>query len=200
MLEEIRTIANDMLSFTWPMIVISIVILVSLRFTYLVLRKEKIVIYKELLKLFFALYILCLFQIVTYKDVNYSSVNFIPFKEIFRYDFGSYLFYKNIIGNMLLFLPFGFFVGYLLKLQKFSIVFILSLIASCSIEVTQLAIGRIFDIDDIILNVLGSIIGYYIYFLINKFSNIIPGKLKKDWLKNVLAILFILLAVRFLML
>ncbi len=200
MLENIKDIVDQTLSYTWPMIVISIVIVVSLRIVDIIIKKEKIVLYQELLKLFFIVYILCLFQVVTYKDVNYSSTNFIPFKEIFRYDFGSYLFYKNILGNMLLFMPFGLFVAYFLKINKPSVIVILSVIASLSIEVTQLAIGRIFDIDDIILNLLGSGIGYLIYRLINKLYKIIPEKLKKDWIINVLTIIFIILAVRFLML
>lgn len=200
MVENIRNIVDQMLSLSWPMIVISIVIVVSLRVVDIIIKKEKIVLYQEILKLFFIIYILCLFQIVTYKDVSYSNTNFIPFKEIFRYDFGSYLFYKNILGNMLLFMPFGLFVGYFLKVKKTYVIVILSLIASVAIETTQLAIGRVFDVDDVILNVLGSVVGFAIYYLIDKFYDIIPEKLKKEWIINILTVLFIVLVVRFLML
>lgn len=200
MINEIRDIATETLSFTWPMIVISMVVLISLKVTDILIKKEKIVFYQELLKLFFVVYILLLFQVVTIKDVSGFGINFIPFKEIFRYDFGSYLFIKNIIGNLLLFLPFGFFVGYLLKIKKFNVILILSIITSLSIEITQLAIGRVFDIDDIILNVLGGMFGYLIYYLIDKFSSIIPQKLKKNFIMDIITILFIILAVRFILL
>ena len=66
------------------------------------------------------IYILCLFQIVTVQDTVYwSTNNFIPFKEIFRYEFGSKVFIHNIIGNIILFIPFGFFVSSILKTKKY---------------------------------------------------------------------------------
>ena len=37
------------------------------------------------------------------------------------------------------------------------------MLVSISIETTQLLIGRIFDIDDIILNIIGGMLGYLIY-------------------------------------
>lgn len=39
--------------------------------------------------------------------------------------------------------------------------------ASVTVETTQLLIGRVFDIDDIILNIIGGIVGYGIYRLID---------------------------------
>ena len=44
----------------------------------------------------------------------------------------------------------------------------LVLFASLSIELTQLFIGRVFDVDDILLNVLGGIIGYLFYYILSK--------------------------------
>lgn len=118
MIQDIRDIALNMLDATWPMLVISCLVATVLRITYLVTNGKKFVLYEELLKLFFIIYILCLFQIVTAQDVSFGGVNIIPFKEIFRYEAGTYLFYKNILGNVLLFLPFGFFVGYFIKVKK----------------------------------------------------------------------------------
>lgn len=200
MLIDLKDILKNMLSTTWPIIIISIVIVVSLRITDILIKKEKIVLYKELLKLAFIIYILCLFQVVSDKDVSYGGINIIPFKEMFRYDVGTYLFYKNILGNMMLFLPFGFFVGYFLNISKPYIIFVLSCIASVSIEITQLYIGRIFDVDDIILNVLGSILGYIIYRLIYKFNSKIPEKLRKSWILDILIIILIIVVVRFVIL
>ena len=147
----------------WPMILIFSVILVSIRLAYLIKNKEKIIIYKELLMLMFIIYIMCLFHVVTFQDVNFGSSNFIIFKEIFRYEFGTFPFFKNVIGNALMFIPYGFFASYYLKAKKPVPIFILCLIASITIESTQLYIGRVFDIDDIILNVLGGLAGFYTY-------------------------------------
>lgn len=195
MIQDIRNITLDMLDTTWPMLVISCLVAMVLRITYLVINGKKFVLYEELLKLFFIIYILCLFQIVTAQDVSFGGVNIIPFKEIFRYEAGTYLFYKNILGNVLLFLPFGFFVGYFTKVNKISVVFLITFIISLSIETTQLAIGRVFDVDDVILNVLGGILGFILYKILSK---IIPEKLKKNWILNIIIIILIILVVRFL--
>ena len=97
---------QGVVNFTWPMVLISTIIIVSFRIAYLWKTHTKFVLYQDLLLLCFILYVLCLFQVVTFQDtVSWSSNNFIPFKEIFRYDFGSRLFIKNVVGNMLLFLP-----------------------------------------------------------------------------------------------
>ena len=58
MLGPLTDTIQGVVNFTWPMLIISIVIMVSTRITYLIKEKEKIVIYKELLMLCFAIYIL----------------------------------------------------------------------------------------------------------------------------------------------
>ena len=61
---------KDVIMMTWPMLFISLVILVSVRISFLIKHKEEFVLYKEITLLLFVLYILCLFQIVTAQDVN----------------------------------------------------------------------------------------------------------------------------------
>lgn len=195
MISDIRDIALNMLDTTWPMLVISVIIATVLRITYLVINGKKFVLYEELLKLFFIVYILCLFQIVTAQDISFGGINIIPFKEIFRYEAGTYLFYKNILGNVLLFLPFGFFVAYFVKVDKPFVMILLSLLVSLSIETTQLAIGRVFDVDDVILNVLGGFLGFTLY---KFFIKIFPEKFKRTWVLNIIIILLIIIIVRFL--
>lgn len=116
-------------------------------------------------------------------------MNLIPFKEIFRYNFGSDLFFENVIGNMALFIPYGIFIAKVFKDCKVIYPLFLSFIASLAIELTQLSIGRVFDVDDVILNVIGAVVGYYLYKLFTKIK-------KEDFLKKydiLLDILFILL-------
>ena len=122
-----------------------------------------------------------MFQVVTFQDVsNIGTNNFVPFKEILRYNLGSRLFIKNIIGNMVMFVPYGFFVSYYSKNVKFTSAFFLVLIASVVIESTQLAIGRVFDVDDILLNVVGGLIGYLLYKLLDKLADICPKVFKSN--------------------
>lgn len=161
----------SVLNLTWPVLTVTCVAVVSLRFVYLLKNKVKFVLYEELLALLFVVYLLVLFQVVTYQDVISYGNNFIPFKELLRYEFGTNLFYKNIIGNILLFMPYGFFVSYYLRLDKKRMAFILVLLVSLAIECVQLLIGRCFDVDDILLNIIGGMIGYYVYRLLDKITD-----------------------------
>ena len=159
----IKNVFMEVLPDVWPMLIIITVIISSFRITYLISKHKKFVLHKELIYLISIIYILCLFHVVTFQDNNYGISNFVPFKEIFRYDFGTPKFMKNIVGNIMLFIPYGFIASYLLKNKKFSTITILTIIVSLTIETVQYYIGRVFDIDDVILNLAGGIIGFLIY-------------------------------------
>lgn len=173
---------------TWPSIIISMVIIISMRTIYLLKNKKQIILYKELLNLLFIIYVLCLFNVVTTEDVSFGISNLTPFNEMFRYNIGSKLFIKNVLGNIILFMPYGFFNAYYLKLKSPYTILGLSFLVSITIESTQLLIGRVFDIDDIILNIIGGIIGFYIYHTLIKINSYLPPLLKKPIIYNIIMI------------
>jgi glycopeptide antibiotics resistance protein len=178
----------------WPSILIVVVITTSLRLAYIKLNNIKVEWYREIIKLLFIIYVVSLFYTVTFQDVAWSTSNFIPFREIFRYEFLSKKFIKNIVGNLIMFLPYGLFITYFLKTKNIKIILVLTLIVSFTIETTQLFIGRVFDIDDVLLNVIGSLLGFYLYNLESK----LPSSLKNKAFYNIIitvgiTILFILL-------
>lgn len=183
---------------TWPMIVIFTIILSSIRITYLIVKKQKLVLYKELTYLLFVIYILSLFYIVTFQDDNYGMSNFVPFREMLRYKIGSKLFFRNIVGNILLYMPLGFFVTAYIDERKIFPTMIISLITTISIELVQLVIGRVFDIDDIILNLFGGFLGALIFTLLDKLKDKLPDILNKEWFMNMIMILLLLFAVVYL--
>ncbi len=190
MLGPLNDTIHGVISMTWPVVFISVVIMVSTRLCYLINNKEKIVLYKELMMLIFAIYILCLFQVVTFQDdTAWASNNFIPFQEILRYNITSRLFWKNVVGNMLMFLPFGFFVSYYLRVDKVHLPFMLVLVTSLAIEIVQMMIGRVFDVDDIILNLIGGILGYLIYKLLKGIGEKLPKFCRSNWFLNTLMII-----------
>ncbi len=191
----LKEIVFEIFGGAWPMIVIFTVILSSIRIAFLISKKEKFVIYKEFTYLLFVIYLLSLFYIVTFQDNNYGYSNFIPFKEIFRYNINSKLFFRNIIGNILLFMPFGLFTAAYLDSNKIYPIFILTFISSLSVEIVQKIIGRVFDIDDIILNVLGGVIGALIYIVLDSIRDNLPNPFNKEWFKNLLFILLLVIAV-----
>ena len=101
--------------------------------------------------------------------------NLTLFQEIGRYYYqglntGNWnLFRFNVIGNVLVFLPYGVFLPKLFqRCRKLMSVLLLSLELSLIIEVTQLftKIGS-FDVDDLLLNTLGGVLGYLIYAVVS---------------------------------
>lgn len=194
----VKNIITDMWPSIWPMLVFISIVAISLRGAYIFKGSRKFVLHKEVLSLVFILYILCLYYILTYQDVGTGGVNLVPFKEMFRYTFGSYKFMKNIVGNILLFLPFGFFASYYLNTRKASTPVLVALIVSLSAEGIQYYLGRVFDIDDIILNVLGGFLGYLLYVALSAIKSKLPNFMKSDGFLNFLIILIIVLVILFL--
>lgn len=191
-MEQVSKTIQGLIELTWPMVIISIVIVVSLRVTYLFKNHLHLTLYKELLMLSFIIYILCLFQVVTFQDAtSWSSNNFIPFREMLRYRIGSRLFFKNVLGNITLFIPFGLFSSHYLKSEKPYLILLLTLIASFSIELVQMVIGRVFDVDDILLNVVGGILGFYIYRFIVRIVNKLPNFMKSEVFLNIVSIIIL---------
>lgn len=93
------------------------------------------------------------------------GVNIIPFKTIGIYlprIFSSPIAFQNIFANILMFIPMGFLLPVLFKkINKIWKCFLVVFIIVFSVEVIQFLTFRgSFDVDDIILNVCGSIIGY----------------------------------------
>lgn len=106
------------------------------------------------------------------KDQLTFNANFIPFHEIMDYfkqaDFHSLI---NFIGNIVIFIPFGILLPLIFRgmSNPLSKVLILSFTFSLGLETAQLilAIGT-FDVDDLILNTFGSVLGYGMFLLGNK--------------------------------
>ncbi|MEL7660547.1 VanZ family protein [Acetobacterium wieringae] len=84
--------------------------------------------------------------------------------EILLYTFTDS--FKNLAGNIILFLPLGFLYPLARKNKVgFVHVFVVILGTTCAIELTQYLFlaSRRADVDDIILNLIGGLIGYLIF-------------------------------------
>ena len=193
MINTIRNMITGVIPDVWPVVIIVSIIACSLRIAYLVKNNEKFCFYKELFMLIFIIYVVCLFEVVTLQDDNYGLSNFLPFKEIFRYEIGSRLFIKNIVGNVLLFLPYGYYSSLYLKSKKIILPSFLALIVSITIELVQIYIGRTFDIDDVILNTLGGILGYLLYRFLERVRNRLPKFFRSDGFMNFFVVVIFIL-------
>ena len=129
--------------------------------------------------LLFISYLLLLFYLLFFSE-NYGRTmdsgyryNFEPFKEIKRFwsnsdALGWNSVITNLAGNIVAFAPFGFFLPMFCKAGRniFGCV-ILTALFSLSVEAVQLftKVGA-FDVDDIILNAVGGLVGFLGYYLV----------------------------------
>ncbi len=185
---------RSVIKMSWPTLIIVVAIVVILRVTYIMTSdKRKFCLYEEIYQILFLAYLVLLFQLVTSQDLPGGGTNLMPFKEILRYEVGSRAFYKQVFGNILLFIPLGYFATSYCKIKGLGTITLISLLSSLTIEVTQHYIGRSFDIDDIILNVVGGIIGFLLYTALNAIRTHMPKFLQRDWFFNLLSIIVLIL-------
>ena len=134
---------------------------------------------KKLIKMLswavFLVYLLLLMDLLfisrTYD--NSYGVNLVPMNQIELF-FGllrssNYSFRRlaiiNLVGNIAIFIPFGFFLSFLVKrYRNYFKLFLFSLLFIFLCEFIQyyFKVGT-FDIDDIILNLLGVTVGYLLF-------------------------------------
>ncbi len=153
------------------------------------LNKAKV---KGAIRLLYVIYFICLFYFVTCKFQNmtinlfgkhemeiiksikynrsagYWNYNFVPFQAYYDwYTNGIYdMLILNILGNTITFVPMGFFEIALSKHKKFWKVVLRCFIIVVSLEVFQFisCLGYL-DIDDIIMNTIGCVLGCLLYYL-----------------------------------
>ena len=106
----------------------------------------------------------------TYWDQVSSRINLIPLHTITEFwndlhGGGRSHAFINLAGNVVMFVPLGFFIPCVFrKADSFRHSMLYALITIACIEIIQLVtlLGS-FDVDDVILNMIGAVIGYWIY-------------------------------------
>lgn len=132
---------------------------------------------KKAIRIIFVLYLIVLAYFLFFSE-RYGRAggqgdyhyNLVPFKEIkrfihYRSQIGWEYFVVNIFGNVLAFAPFGFFLPIVSSQNRsFLSVALYSFEFSLCVELIQLSfqVGT-FDVDDLIMNTLGGILGYLIF-------------------------------------
>lgn len=108
-----------------------------------------------------------------------DTANFTLFKTIKMYINYSYMLnsFENLAGNIVVFIPFGFLLPYVLKgAAKFPVLLLNAFLFVLGIEVFQLfsAFGA-FDVDDILLNCFGASLGWLMYWVWERRKNRVEG-------------------------
>ncbi len=134
-------------------------------------------------------YVLLLIKIMVLKDMplvrvgslmlNFGGTatgpaNFLPFKTIFPYlmgDKGWIIAGINLAGNIVLLLPIGFLIPLVFRNITWKKSLTLAVATGLSIEVLQVILHvGIFDVDDVILNGLGVMMGFWVSVLLAKMA------------------------------
>lgn len=200
MTEKITGIITTSIDNMWPMLTIFLVVIASIRIAAIRSNNERFIFHKEFSNLLFIIYILLLYELLTRTELNHNSgYNLAPFTEIFRYEIGSSNFYFNVIGNIAMFIPFGYFISKYIKPNRILPILLVSAISSTTIEFVQSCIGRSFDVDDIILNVVGGIIGFLLYVALNAIKKYLPSIFENDWFYNIICFIILVLMIIFLL-
>ena len=129
-------------------------------------------------KILFILYILFIIYFLIFSDwygrtgtMDEYHYNLVLFREIkrfwnYREEVGLFAMFTNLFGNVIIFIPFGFFMPMASKYRSiFSAVFYSFGLSLC-VETFQLItkVGS-FDVDDLLLNTVGGLVGYLIFVL-----------------------------------
>ena len=131
-------------------------------------------------KILFVLYIIFVFYFLLISEI-YGRIdkmqeyhyNLVLFREIkrfwnYREQLGMFATATNLLGNVLIFLPFGFFMAMASRYRSFLNTLIYSFALSLTIELSQLFMKvGCFDVDDLLLNTIGGILGFITFLICN---------------------------------
>lgn len=161
--------------------------IVALLPVFIVLDKIKFhSIKKTTLYFVFAIYLAAVYSFVGMPTVQFMrfelTVNLIPFIPMIA-DF------KNTILNVILFIPLGVMLPFLWnKYNTLKSTIIFGFVMTLSIEVLQILTYRATDINDIIANTLGTLLGYCIFSITSK---LLPSITKFSRKENDVSIILI---------
>lgn len=122
----------------------------------------------------FLIYFLCLAEWYgragTGEEYRYNLELFKEIKRFITYreQLGTFKVFANLIGNILIFVPYGFFIPMASGNHGFFKTMFLSMGLSLIVETAQLftRVGS-FDVDDILLNTIGGVLGYIVFAICN---------------------------------
>lgn len=115
------------------------------------------------------------------RDIGYSEhrFNLLPFREIVRFytywkQVGFLSAFLNLAGNLVGFIPLGILVPWVSRRMRcWTRIVKLGFLVTLVVETLQLVLkAGIFDVDDIILNTVGTLVGYQIFWIFNRFRRV----------------------------
>lgn len=146
---------------------------------YEVHRKKTRIVLKIIMKFAFFVYIFFLFYMLFWSNIfnreqgyDFYRYNLSPFNEILRFLKGRNVLdldviMVNVFGNILAFIPLGAAMNWMVKIRlRWFHVLLYIFFVSLVVESLQLLFKvGVFDVDDLILNTFGGLIGFWIYYI-----------------------------------
>ncbi len=130
---------------------------------------------REILLGIYMIIIFALFSQTVFSDLDtfmqdgWFNVNTTPFKFLIHMKTASNAYFLiNVLGNIAFFIPIGLLTPLLFNGNSFLTSTVAGFLLSLSIELLQLPLLRATDIDDLILNTSGAVVGFIIYLIITK--------------------------------
>lgn len=121
----------------------------------------------------------------SYNGPFQGTVNLIPLREgirLFRFYYKNGMWTAlliNFLGNIIMFIPVGFFAGLLMDKPLCWKGALCAFGLSLFIELAQLFVCRGTDVDDLILNTLGGVLGYWLFLLLRRIDPGFVGRFTK---------------------
>lgn len=165
--------------------ILFVIIYIIARLIYCIRKKQKPTLKKELLHVVFVGYIGAVFTLLITFHMSLSigngifeietmssgegKLNLIPFQTIIeQLNSDREMDFVNLLGNFLMMLPMPIFIKLHKPQYKNYACLLIVLAVIITAETIQYFTGRSFDMDDIILNMLGATIGLCLFNIVNK--------------------------------
>lgn len=170
---------NEIIAMVLDSIFISIVLAflsIVVAYFYKKYKNEKIL--KPIRTTTFLVYLYMLLFVTVFRGGLYQnlthSINLVPFDELLTSSYyqmevlgtsnALLMFSYNVLGNIIWFIPLGLLTSTIFSKINLWKILSISLVLSLSIEILQYCFYTgVSDIDDVIFNVLGGVIGFYMY-------------------------------------
>lgn len=118
--------------------------------------------------------LICSLFLIIFATILFTPITFTPEYRVVNFNLFEFLnqgdrrLYAEIIPNILLFIPFGLFMPIVFeKLRSVVNTMKITFVVTLCIETFQYFIGRSADIDDVIMNLVGGLLGYCLYSISN---------------------------------
>lgn len=179
----------------WPTLTIFAIILIVTRVYYLKINKKEFIFYKEILSLLFIVYLIILYTLLSKIELSTKGTNFLPIVLSLNEGLSSTKYLNYIISNILIFIPFGYFISSYIGAKKIGSICVITLLTGMAIEFIQLQMIGSFNIDNIIEYFIGGILGFLLYIGLSAIKKHLPGLFQNDFLYNIISIALVVLVV-----